>query len=1624
MSDTQRQETETEQSPRGRLSPTRRKFLQATGMAALATGIGAQSGGAAQVEGPGGPGRVSNLAAYLEDPETVAENVEPTHVTTTVPYESVRAARAADEPFTELESRFAESEYVRLLNGEWQFAFHEDPADIPESYDELAADDWGSIDVPGVWQTQGYGQRIYANNSITWDHYDPGQDGDLVPGDDGTVDVPGVDDDGLDPVGTYRRSFSVPQEWDGRETFLHFEGVKQAFFVWVDGEYVGFRTGSMTPAEFDVSEHVEAGGDHQVTVQVYRWSDSEALETIDMFRYAGIFRSVYLFATPTVHLRDFYARTDLDDDYEDGHLRIDAEIANYGDSPAGEYEVRAHLYETGRTKPGRGPPRGKGKKHAEKRGRGKKKGHGKSKERGPPHGHGEGRGPPHGRGPGDNPPRGRTVTTIEATATVDEDGAVVTLEADVEDPEKWSAEHPNLYQLALELAPAGGEPTEAMLEKVGFRTYETTRGQQGAEVLVNGEPVDIQGVNRHETDPDFGRTVPVDRVREDIETMQRFNVNAIRTSHYPNDPTLYRLADEYGVYVQDEVCVESHWWQDLLASTEVYHDQAVEQFRRMVLRDRNHASIFSWSTGNEAGTGAEHLEMATLAADSDEYIPEDTSNVSGVGPIESFDGEPEGFAPDRILYHQPNGGGWNVEYSDMLGPRYPDVGTLLSVADGSYIGDGRRPVVMGEYNHAMGNSLGLVHEMWNEHIKPPVREATDRSGTDNPGALVGSPEVVPGPDVEPGAPDGAVVLDEGDAIEIRNDASLDVGVGLTVGATISGVDADADVPIVADEDRYALTLSDGEIEFSLADGDGAVSAPLSDGALDDWTTVVGVADADELRLYADGEQLAATGHSVSELPSGDGPVRIGGDADLTVDGVGIYGRAVSADEAADADGDLEDGAVAAYDFGDLVRDRSLVGGFVWDWVNQDLNDVTAEGEAFQFYHSDGPDGAFCLNGLVWSDRDPQPEMWQLKHAHQPVGVADAAVEDGEIYVSNRYNFTDLDAVEGSWELTADDETIETGDLHLDLEPGETRRVDVGVEAPDEPEPGVEYRLTVRFVLSEATDFADAGHEVAFEQLEVPVEAPEPEPESLDAMPSLSVDESDSEVAISGDEFEYVVDADVGTLSSMEYDGSELLDRGPLFNSWRAPIMNEIQAWGSNPATTWYDAGLDDLTHSVGSVETNALDDSLVEVTVDGFAAGTELPPPLLTPDDSGEGNDGEVVGDPDIVAGQSGQAVALDGESQYVNAGNDASVDFDAPDFTVQVRFKGLPANGENNPFVSKGDHQYALKVSDSNELQFFVYENTWITLNEPVPSDLAEDEWHTLTGVATENELRLYLDGELLGTSSHDATSVNQSAFPVHVGHNAENANRYAETTIDEVRIYDRALSANEISSGFDEPPESAVLWYELDSFEEGESTEMGFETQYRYRIYGSGDVQMHVEADPNEPLRNTVSGWLPKVGVQLELPERFEAFEWYGRGDLETYPDRKWGVPIGRHAGSVDEQYVPYLPPTDNGNKAQTRWATLSDGDVSLLGMPGDEDANVSLEQWANLDEAEHQYELEDRGTVGFNLDHRVTGLGGTPTNPIDRYQVEVESTAFSVVLRPFDADDADPMALANRALPDAEE
>lgn len=555
---------------------------------------------------PEAPRAIENLDAFIEDPTVYAQNQEPTHTPRTVPYPSVEATREANEFGTALEARWDRSPYFQLLNGTWAFALFERPAAVPRTYSGV---NWETIRVPKSWQTAGYDQLVYKNTSPTWNGVD-----------EATNTTPPEVPDDYNPVGVYRRSFTVSETWRDRRSFLHFEGTKQAYFVWVNGTYVGYDQGSATPAEFDVSDVLKYGDDNRITVQVYRFSDGEALETQDAVRFSGIHRSVYLFSKPAVHVRDFAVRTSLDDTYETGTVTLDAHIANDGDG--GPHTVSGHLFG----------------------------------------------------------PDGTQLKTISETTTVTGDSATVTLEMTVEDPALWSAEAPHLYELGIVLSPEGRSPTEAMIESVGFRRYTVSGGL----FRVNGEPVNIRGVNRPEHDPKHGRHVPFEMLRRDVEMMKRHNIDAVRTAHYPNDPSFYVLADEYGLYVQDEVNVETHWNVELVNEQPRYHGQMIERFRRMMQRDRNHPSIFTWSTGNEAGFGPAHEQMAAYA----QQLP-----------------------GSYLLYHQDNEMS-TAPYSPIHGDRYPTVKELKAFPNTS-----DKPLIMGEYRHAFGNGLGSFHTFW-ELIQP------------------------------------------------------------------------------------------------------------------------------------------------------------------------------------------------------------------------------------------------------------------------------------------------------------------------------------------------------------------------------------------------------------------------------------------------------------------------------------------------------------------------------------------------------------------------------------------------------------------------------------------------------------------------------------------------------------------------------------------------------------------------------------------------------------------------------------------------------------------------------------------------------------------------------------------
>jgi len=539
-----------------------------------------------------------------ENPEVVGINKEPGHCTL-VPYGNIQTALKADREA---------SPFYKSLNGNWKFHWVRKPADRPVDFyrPEYDVSDWREIPVPANWQMHGYGIPIYLNIRYPFPPNPP-----YIPHE-------------YNPVGSYRREFSVPDEWKGREIFLHFDGVKSAFYVWINGRKVGYSQDSMTPAEFNITRYLKAG-ENTLAVEVYRWSDGSYLEDQDMWRLSGIYRRVYLLATPKVHIRDFFVRTDLDERHTDATLMVRPKIANYGEQNLKGWTIEAQVYDR-QARPVLPEPLVKDVQSII----------------------------------GEQYPQRGNVRFAQ-------------LEARIRNPYKWSAETPYLYTLVLSLKDADGRVVETESCRIGFRKIEIKDGQ----LFINGKSVKLFGVNRHEHDPDHGRAIPVSRMIQDIKLLKQHNINAVRTSHYPDDPAWYDLCDEYGIYLIDEANLESHGLKGYLSNIATWHNAFVERAVRMVERDKNHPCVIWWSLGNETGCGPNHAAMAAWIKDYDPTRP--------------------------IHYEGAQGRPKDPYYVDVISRMYARIPEIIRIATDP-VDD--RPMVLCEYAHAMGNSVGNLREYW------------------------------------------------------------------------------------------------------------------------------------------------------------------------------------------------------------------------------------------------------------------------------------------------------------------------------------------------------------------------------------------------------------------------------------------------------------------------------------------------------------------------------------------------------------------------------------------------------------------------------------------------------------------------------------------------------------------------------------------------------------------------------------------------------------------------------------------------------------------------------------------------------------------------------------------------
>ncbi len=801
-----------------------------------------------------------------------------------------------------------EKSRFQSLNGTWKFNFVPKTSERPTNFFDKKfkgnSSNWKDIEVPSNWELKGYGQPIYTNivypftpKKTLESEFDWKGPQPPLP--------PKIYRD--NPVGSYYRDFEVPSNWKNQSIILHFGGVTSAFYVWVNGKKIGYSQGSKLAAEFDITEFLEKGK-NRVAVQVFRWCDGSYIEDQDMWRLSGIHREVLLLAQPKIAINDFYVKTKFDEKLENASLQIRPKvwIKKDADNLKG-WTIKAHLYDANTKKVFQTPLSTNVDKIYNER-----------------------------WFPRDTP-------------------KFAFLEKEIVAPKKWSAEKPYLYTLVLDMVDPQGNVTESRSQKIGFRDI---RFRDDKALLINGEEIKIKGVNRHDHHPTRGKALTRKDLEEDIKLMKQFNFNAVRTSHYPNDPYFYDLCDKYGIYVMDEANIECHHLGSYIPHQPQWAGALLSRVTRMVERDKNHPSIISWSLGNESGTGPLFAAAANWIKDYDS---------SRFVHYEGAQGNPE-----HPLYKVNSGyTSQNSEsmanpddrfYVDVISRMYPNQFQLKNLSESQYI---NRPIIMCEYMHAMGNSMGGLGEFW-----------------------------------------------------------------------------------------------------------------------------------------------------------------------------------------------------------DVIRSKpNLIGGFIWDMIDQGLEKEHTDGSKFYAYggdYGDIPnDKNFCINGVFTSDKNPHPHAWEAKYIFQSV-IFEKGNNNNQVKITNRFNFTNLNAYEIRWSLSKEGNEIEKGILDSqNILPNNSKLVSLPF-SNKKFEKGSDYWVVLSIHEKQKTFWAPKGFEIGKQQLAIQKATSIENYISISKSKLSSTVNAETNITLKGENFSVVIDKNKGQLISYKVNEKEQLLEALKPNFWRAPVDNDLRGAGSGP----------------------------------------------------------------------------------------------------------------------------------------------------------------------------------------------------------------------------------------------------------------------------------------------------------------------------------------------------------------------------------------------------------------------------------------------------------------------------
>lgn len=1099
---------------------------------------------------------------------TVEVNREMARSTFT-PYESAEKALANEKSVLD-DIDETDSKWYQTLNGTWDFKWAEKPADREndlrgedaKNYQEnWNTEGWDKIEVPSNIQTQRdengdfkYDKPIYTNQTYPWANYESvnyntnGKDKPVAP----TVQ---------NSVGQYKRTFTLPEDWDNRQTFISFQGVESAFYLYINGERVGYAEDSYTTDEFNITEYLKPG-ENTIAVEVYRWSTGSYLENQDFIRLSGIFRDVFLYSKSDVEIRDIFVKTDLDESYEDAVLTLETDIRSLNPEKSGKYTVKADLYEIDSDE----------KLWDE--------------------------------------PLSFDVNVEAGKATVEESadykGQTGTGSKEVINPKKWFADTPNLYRLLIQLEDENGNVIETTCQRVGFREIDKVdindAGQEQAQI--NGKKIMFRGTNRHETDDINGRALTREDIKEDLITMKQFNVNAIRTSHYPNNPYTYALADELGLYICDEANIESHKGAieaDIPSGEAEWNNSAMDRTKNMLERDKNHPSVVIWSLGNEATYRTYPMDESYAFYNTTQWILE--RDPSRLRKYERDNRYTKGDREQSMV--------------DIYSSQYWGVSSVVGHVTNTA---NKAPYIQSEYAHAMGNGLGNFKEYWDafrtyenaqggfiwdwmdQSISTKIKNVTkyyvkNTDGTES--EIKGSLE----DGINGKALKGKVFVPSVNANS--NELTLSAMVKL------DGLTGSDQAIISKGDNSYNLKITRAnKIEF-FVDGwsSGTLTVDFPADKIGEWTNIAATYANGKYIIYIDGEKVGekditkntpvdATSHNIG---IGDDPQYNGRVFNGLIDNVKVLNKAVTENELKENYEVPQENVVYSMDFNENeIREEST---------------NYPEGEYFFGYGGDWgervTDNDFCANGLMNADRTPSAELYEVKKVHQEVSFYDdGQAKAGEVRVVNEFLNTNLNEYDISWKLLVDNEIKAEGELseeEKNILPGEEKLIKL--DLPDmEIADGSDYILELSVALKEDQVWAGEyyghkGDEVAFEQLILNYE-PEVARPSIDVSEEnkINVEEKEDSTVITGgqndESFSVTIDKTTGYITNYTVNGEVLLKEGPKPNYWRARISND-------PNFT------DDMKNAADNfkVEEYTVDqkDKVISVHVDGTIEGIDSP---------------------------------------------------------------------------------------------------------------------------------------------------------------------------------------------------------------------------------------------------------------------------------------------------------------------------------------------------------------------------------------------------------------------------------